>query len=116
MKLKAKLASISAAVMSLILLSISAQAAYVWLSGRHPINIRTNANFIGFQTTEPVQNPASCPNNDFYAVPSAYDSKAALAVLLAANLAGKTVGIFIVDNLCDTTSGRPVVTDLQMEQ
>lgn len=93
-----------------------AHAGWAWLQTRHPINIRTNANFIGFRTTEAIQNPANCPTAEFYAIPTTYDSKSALAVLLSANLSGRTVSIYVADNLCDATSGRPVVTDVQMDQ
>src|SRR6185369_12191191 len=113
MKIKTKIVSISAVLLISLLTASNAQAGWVWLQTRHAINIRTNANFIGFQSVESVQNPANCPSHDFYAVPTANDSKSALAVLLAANLAGKTVSIFIADNLCEANSGRPVVTDVQ---
>jgi hypothetical protein len=80
----------------------------------HPTDIRSSANFLGFRTTEAIQNPASCGDSDFYAIPAAYDSKAAMAILLTANVSGRTVTILVSASLC-ATNGRPVVTDVILE-
>lgn len=104
---------VAMAVVAVLLPIGVASASFVY--NVQPTFIRTNGNYIGFRTVEAIQNPANCSSADFYAVPTAYDSKAALAVLLAANLAGRTVTVIVSNNLCEPNSGRPIVTDVMMD-
>jgi hypothetical protein len=98
-------------LVTLCLLAASgADAAAGWQYGVHPTNMRSNRAYISFKTTE--SNVGGCSTNDVYVVPTAYDKKSALSILLTAYTAGLTVDVYV--NGCDPSSGRPLVTDVEL--
>jgi hypothetical protein len=58
-----------------------------------------------------------CYSNDFYIIKSANNAKMILALLLTANVTGRTIKIYVPDDAtkCDAESGRPNVTDVTIE-
>jgi hypothetical protein len=58
-----------------------------------------------------MSNPKNC-SSDFYAISAANQPQDALAILLAAYIAGTKVSIFVSDTVCDANTGRISVTDV----
>ncbi len=57
-----------------------------------------------------------CSSKDIYIMKAANNAKMGLSVLLAAQLSGKTVRIYMDDaNPCDAVSGRPAFTDILLD-
>lgn len=79
--------------------------------GVHPVRMRTNQSLIGFAITEagPV---AGCDMADLFTVPNQYNAGSVLTLLLFAYSNNLTVDIYIKG--CDPSSGRPMVTDVQL--
>jgi hypothetical protein len=63
-------------------------------------------------TTQPVVNPANCPATDGWVTADPVFSKEALAMALAAILAGHTVQIYVSSTQC--AENRPMILDFQV--
>ena len=102
-------------VLAMLLFSINIHAANAWYFGLTLKDVRTQnkANQTSFRTLEPINNPGSCPNGDYYAVRPDNNPKFAMSVLLAAFMGNKKIDIYVVDIQCGSF-GRPSVTDIRI--
>ena len=69
--------------------------------------------YVWFQTTTALNNPANCGNNDIYVLRTL--PKNALAILLAAHVSGKPIRLFVSPTTCDAITGRPLVTEVGIQ-
>ena len=89
-----------------------------WLTGITPtlVNIGdsggTSGEYIQLVPHQAVQNPAACPTADSYILRDPLLNKDALAILLTSYTSGTNVQVYLSSSLCDTLTGRPLITQV----
>jgi hypothetical protein len=73
----------------------------------------SGGEYIWFSVSGAVSNPATCPNTDLYVIRAL--PKNALAILLTAHASGKRIRAYVSDTSCDASTGRPLVTELAIQ-
>jgi hypothetical protein len=87
-----------------------------WYTGLTLVQVGSGdagGEYVWFQTTGTLYNPANCGNADIYVLRTL--PKNALAILLAAHASGKPVRIFVSPTACDAPTGRPLVTEVGIQ-
>jgi len=99
----------------MFVISINVHAANAWYYGLtiKDVTAQNKADQTSFRTLEPINNPGSCPNVDFYAIRPDNNPKFAMSILLAAYMGNKKIDIYVVDSQCGAF-GRPSVTDIRI--
>ena len=105
-----RLRKLTIALCSMIGITLSSAAfADQWVSNVTPTQIRSSGMYtvVTFSTVQTVTNPMGC-NQAFYVVTATHQSQFALAILMAAYVAGTNVSIYVLTGSCDSTGGIPV--------
>ena len=94
--------------------AVPAQAA--WVTGLTLTQVGSgdySGEYVWFSTTQAMNNPAGCSNNDIYILRTL--PKNALGILLAGKVSGSPIRAFVHDTLCDTATGRPLVVEVGIQ-
>lgn len=89
-----------------------------WVTGVTPALINaadsggTNGEYILLAPQQAVQNPANCPSPSAYVLRDPVINKDTLAILLTAYTSGTNVQVYLSSTLCDTPTGRPLITQV----
>ena len=107
-----KFVSVSAALA--LLSCLPAQAG--WVTGQTLLQVGNGdaaGEYTWFQISGTSANPAGCGNADIYIVRTL--PRNALAILLAGKVSGSPIRLFVHETLCDSHTGRPVVTEVGLQ-
>jgi hypothetical protein len=99
---------------ALLLLASPAYAA--WYSSLTLAQVGSGdaaGEYVWFQTTQAINNPAGCGNADIYVLRVL--PKNALAILLTAHASGKPIRVFVSPTTCDSATGRPLATEVGVQ-
>lgn len=99
-----------------LLVVCASQSNAAWYTGLTLAQVGSGdaaGEYVWFQTTAAPNNPANCSNNDIYVLRTL--PKNALAILLAAHASGKPIRIFVSPTACDSYTGRPLVTEVGIQ-
>jgi len=102
-------------IIAILFYSVNIHAAGMWHFGLNvkDVTAQNKANQTAFRVMEEINNPAGCPNTDYYGIRSDAGPQFAMSILLTAYTSGKKVDVYVVDNQCDAF-GRPSVTDVRI--
>jgi hypothetical protein len=108
-----KLAMVVASMLALSWTSASEAAWQLQLTPTQVGSAEASGEYIWFSVSGAVSNPAGCSNTDLFVVRSL--PKNALAILLTAHVSGKRIRAHVSDTSCDTPTGRPLVTEVAIQ-
>lgn len=101
------------AIIALLVMAPNIGAAATWYYNHTTLAIylmSTGGELVQFIPVGTVNNPAGCPNSDGYV--GRTNVKGTLALLMSAWMANKKVHVLVSTTSCDSSTGRPLFTDV----